>query len=60
VVRVSSGTTSLLWLATRFLPSSATPTANLIMITRGMRLVADGCISLLLPAHLLALGFDAL
>lgn len=43
----------------RFLPSSATPTANLILITRGMRSVADDCISVLLPAYLLVLGFDA-
>jgi MFS family permease len=43
----------------RFLPSSATPTAKLILITRGMRSVADGCISVLLPAYLLVLGFDA-
>src|SRR6266545_7662502 len=34
----------------RFLPSSATPTAKLILITRGMRSVADGCVSVLLPA----------
>ena len=44
----------------RFLPPSATPTAKLILITRGMRALADGCISVLLPAYLLALGFDAL
>lgn len=44
----------------RFLPRSATPTANLILTTRGMRSIADGCISVLLPAYLLALGFDAL
>ena len=43
----------------RLLPRSATPTAKLILITRGMRSVADGCISVLLPAWLLALGFDA-
>ncbi len=43
----------------RFLPLSATPTARLILITRGMRAVADGCISVLLPAYLLALGYDA-
>ena len=47
-------------LAMRLLPPSATPTANLILITRGMRSVADGCISVLLPAYLLVLGFDAL
>jgi MFS family permease len=43
----------------RVLPSSATSTAKLILITRGMRALADGCISVLLPAYLLALGFDA-
>jgi MFS family permease len=42
------------------LPRSATPMAKLILITRGMRAVADGCISVLLPAYLLTLGFDAL
>lgn len=47
-------------MAMRFLPPSATPTAKLILITRGMRSLADGCISVLLPAYLLALGFDAL
>ncbi|MFZ1413294.1 MAG: MFS transporter [Defluviicoccus sp.] len=44
----------------RFLPASATPTAKLILISRSVRAVADGCISVLLPAYLLALGFDAL
>src|SRR6266511_6338849 len=44
----------------RFLPPSATPMASLNLITRGMRSVADGCISVLLPAYLLALGFDAM
>src|SRR6266511_865990 len=44
----------------RLLPRSATLTAKLILITRGVRSVADGCISVLLPAYLLALGFDAL
>jgi MFS family permease len=43
----------------RLLPASATPTARLIVITRGMRAVADGCISVLLPAYLLAFGFNA-
>ena len=47
-------------MAMRFLPRSATPMAKLILITRGMRAVADGCISVLLPAYLLTLGFDAL
>ena len=45
-------------MAIRFLPPSATPAARLILITRGVRAVADGCISVLLPAYLLALGFD--
>jgi MFS family permease len=44
----------------RFLPRSATLTAKLILITRGMRSVADGCVSVLLPAYLLALGFGAI
>lgn len=43
----------------RLLPRSAKPTAKLILITRGMRSLADGCVSVLLPAYLLTLGFDA-
>ena len=43
----------------RVLPLTATPTASLILITRGVRSVADGCIGVLLPAYLLALGFGA-
>ena len=43
----------------RFLPASATPAASLIVATRGLRALADGCISVLLPAWLLSLGFDA-
>jgi MFS family permease len=57
---LNNGTIQPLWLTMRFLPSSATPTAKLILITRGMRSAADGCISVLLPAYLLVLGFDAL
>ena len=43
----------------RVLPLTATPTASLILITRGVRSVADVCIGVLLPAYLLALGFGA-
>ena len=35
------------------------PGARRIVIARALRGLADGCVSVLLPAHLLALGFDA-
>ena len=44
----------------RFLPRSASPAATLVLIARGLRAVVDGCISVVLPAYLLALGFGAL
>jgi MFS family permease len=43
----------------RFLPGTVTPSALLIVGARGLRAIADGCISVVLPAWLLALGFDA-
>src|SRR5512144_453835 len=46
--------------AMRFLPRSASPAAALILTARGLRAVVDGCISVVLPAYLLALGFGAL
>jgi MFS family permease len=42
----------------RILPPSAGRAARLILVTRGARAVADGCIAVLLPAYLLLLGFD--
>ena len=47
-------------IAMPFLPRSASPAATLILTARGLRAVVDGCISVVLPAYLLALGFDAL
>jgi MFS family permease len=44
----------------RFLPPSASPAATLILTARGLRAVVDGCISVVLPAYLLALGLGAL
>lgn len=37
----------------------APATARLLLATRGLRAVADGFVSILLPAYLLALGLDA-
>jgi MFS family permease len=34
--------------------------AQRLLVARGLRAVADGCISLVLPLYLVALGFDAL
>lgn len=41
------------------LPATAAPEAGLLLLTRGLRAVADGLVALVLPAYLLALGFDA-
>lgn len=43
----------------RLLPPSAGLPARLVLVTRGLRALADGCIAVLLPAYLLLLGFDA-
>ena len=42
------------------LPPSATPEARLLLAARGLRAALDGCVSIVLPAYLLLLGFDAL
>lgn len=44
----------------RLLPESADRDARYILAARALRALADGAISVLLPAHLLLLGFDAL
>jgi len=44
----------------RLLPETATREARLILSARALRAAADGCVSIVLPAYLLALGFDAL
>ncbi|HET9149979.1 MAG TPA: MFS transporter [Alphaproteobacteria bacterium] len=43
----------------RLMPPSAGLPARLVLVTRGLRGLADGCIAVLLPAYLLLLGFDA-
>lgn len=42
----------------RFLPSSATRDASLLLWSRGLRAFGDGFVSIVLPAYLLARGFD--
>jgi MFS family permease len=44
----------------RFLPEGVTPVARTLLIGRGLRAFADGFVSLLLPAYLIALGFSPL
>ncbi|HEX6829774.1 MAG TPA: MFS transporter [Burkholderiales bacterium] len=39
------------------LPAGAAPEARLLLASRGLRALADGCVAVLLPAYLLALGF---
>jgi MFS family permease len=41
-------------------PSSLPPGVRRIVVARAVRGLADGCVSVLLPAHLLAIGLDAL
>ena len=42
------------------LPASATRDAWLLLAARGLRAISDGFVSILLPAYLLLLGYDAL
>jgi MFS family permease len=42
------------------LPAQASPTALPVLVARGLRALVDGCLSVLLPAYLLALGFSTL
>ena len=44
----------------RLLPEGVTPVARTLLIGRGLRGFADGFVSLLLPAYLIALGFSPL
>ena len=39
------------------LPAGAAPEARFLLASRGLRALADGCVAVLLPAYLLALGF---
>src|SRR5688572_28416262 len=43
----------------RFLPGSLRSEARLLLLSRGVRAFGDGVVSLVLPAYLSALGFDA-
>jgi predicted MFS family arabinose efflux permease len=43
----------------KLLPASARPEASLLLVSRGLRAFGDGLVSLLLPAYLALLGFDA-
>src|SRR5215207_1485295 len=45
-------------LASRFLPSTATRDARTLLTARGMRAFGDGFVSVLLPLHLIELGFS--
>ncbi|MER8614467.1 MFS transporter [Mesorhizobium sp. M1136] len=43
----------------RLLPAGAEPTAANLLTSRGLRAFGDGLVSILLPAYLATLGFDA-
>jgi MFS family permease len=43
----------------RLLPPSATAETRLLLAARGLRATCDGFVSIILPAYLLLLGFDA-
>ena len=43
----------------RLFPESVQPDAKLLVGAKGLRAVADGFVSILLPAYLVALGYDA-
>lgn len=44
---------------TRLIPDSANANARRILLAKSLRSVADGCVSILLPAYLLRLGLGA-
>ena len=44
----------------QLLPPTATPDSRLLLAARGLRAASDGFVSIILPAYLLLLGFDAL
>lgn len=44
----------------RLLPPSAGPAVRFLLVTRGARAFADGCMAVVMPAYLLILGFDPL
>ncbi|ESX64650.1 hypothetical protein X759_30735 [Mesorhizobium sp. LSHC420B00] len=43
----------------RLLPAGAEPTVANLLTSRGLRAFGDGVVSILLPAYLATLGFDA-
>ena len=43
----------------QLLPPSATAETRLLLAARGLRAASDGFVSIILPAYLLLLGFDA-
>ncbi|MGN6033493.1 MAG: hypothetical protein ACTHQE_17710, partial [Thermomicrobiales bacterium] len=43
----------------RFLPEGPSPDAAILIAARGIRACGDGFISILLPVHLVSLGFSA-
>jgi MFS family permease len=47
-------------LARWLLPARAAPAALAVLVARGLRAVVDGCMSVLLPAYLMALGLSTL
>src|ERR1039458_10559490 len=44
----------------RWFPRSATTDAKLLLVTRALRGLADGAVSILLPSYLTAIGFNPL
>jgi MFS family permease len=44
----------------QLVPPSATAETRLLLAARGLRATSDGFVSIILPAYLLLLGFDAL
>ena len=44
----------------QLLPPTATANSHLLLAARGLRAASDGFVSIILPAYLLLLGFDAL
>ena len=48
------------WLDRLLLPAGVDATARPVMLSRALRALADGCLAVLLPAYLLALGLGTL
>jgi MFS family permease len=54
----SSARTSTAWATRLLLPSGVDLSARPVLLSRGLRALADGYMAVLLPAYLLALGLD--